>query len=40
MVMTLFDRLLAAIAAFGAAARRLVGGSRTGVRLLIAVLLL
>ena len=40
MVMTLFDRFLAAIAAFGAASRRLVGGSRTGVRLLIAVLLL
>ena len=40
MVMTLFDRLLAAIAALGAAARRLVGGSRMGVRLLIAVLLL
>ena len=30
MVMTLFDRLLAAIAALGAAARRLVGGSRIG----------
>jgi hypothetical protein len=40
MVMTLLDRLLAAIAALGAAARRLVGGSRTGVRVLIAVLLL
>src|SRR6476646_7891693 len=38
--MTLFDRLLAAIAALGAAAKRLVGGSRMGVRLLIAVLLL
>ena len=40
MVMTLFDRLLAAICALGAAARRSVGGSRTGVRVLIVVLLL
>lgn len=40
MVMTLFDRLLAAVAAFGATARRLVGGSRMGVRVLIVVLLL
>ena len=40
MVMTLVDRLLAAVAALGAAARRLVGGSRPGVRVLVVVLVL
>ncbi len=40
MVMTLVDRLLTAVAALGAGSRRLVGGSRMGVRVLIAVLLL
>ena len=38
--MTLLDRLLAAIGALAATARRLTGGSRMGVRALIVVLLL
>jgi hypothetical protein len=40
MLMTLFDRVLAAVGALGAVAQRLVGGSRTGARVLVVVLLL
>ncbi len=40
MVMTLLDRLLAAIGALGAGAQGLMGGSRTGARALVVVLLL